>query len=51
MAKIVISVDRSKLPKHTDEQFDEWIRFQVGDRGGISVDNPLSEYDMEAEVL
>jgi len=49
MALVVLSVDRDKLPEHTDEQFEEWVRFEVGDRGGMSADNPLQQ-DLEAEV-
>lgn len=40
MALIVISVDRSSLPSHTDDQFEEWVEFNVGHRGGLSEDNP-----------
>lgn len=49
MALVVISIDRESLPEHTDEQFEEWVRFEVGDRGGMSADNPLT-LDLEAEV-
>ena len=48
MALIVISVDRSSLPSHTDDQFEEWVEFNVGHRGGLSEDNPLADIDMEA---
>jgi len=50
MTLIVISVDREKLPAHTDQEFEEFVRFQFGDRGGISASNPLNNMDMEAEV-
>jgi len=49
MALVVISIDRETLPAHTDEQFEEWVRFEVGDRGDLSVDNPLQQ-DLEAIV-
>lgn len=50
MALVVISIDRDKLPEHTREQFEEWVRFSVGDVGGLSRGNPLSDYDLEATV-
>ncbi|HDX8426114.1 hypothetical protein ACEUAI_20910 [Aeromonas veronii] len=50
MALIVISVDRRTLPSHSDEQFEEWVQFNVGHRGNISSDNPLSDIDMTARV-
>ena len=50
MALVVISIDRKELPPHTDEQFKEWVRFCVGDCGGIDRDNPLSDTDMTAQV-
>ena len=49
MALVVISIDRESLPDHTDEQFEEWVRFEVGDRGDLSGDNPLQQ-DLEAVV-
>ncbi|MFM5576885.1 hypothetical protein ACET8O_20220 [Aeromonas veronii] len=50
MALIVISIDRGGLPPHTSDQFEEWVEFNVGQRGGISQDNPLADIDMEARV-
>lgn len=50
MTLIVISVDRASLPSHTDDQFEEWVEFNVGHRGGLSEDNPLADIDMEARV-
>jgi len=50
MALVVISIDRDRLPANTDEQFEEWVMFQVGQRGSISMDNPLHDLDMEATV-
>ena len=35
----------------TDEQFQEWAEYCVGCRGGISVENPLHEYDLEASDI
>lgn len=51
MALIVISVDRDNLPEHTEKQYEEWIKFCIGEIGGISVKNPLSDIDMDAEVM
>jgi hypothetical protein len=50
MSLVVISIDRSKLPEHTQEQFEEWVKFGVGHTGGMSLENPLSEHDLAAEV-
>lgn len=50
MTSIVISIDRSKLPAHTMEQFAEWVRFCVGEIGSISMENPLHDIDMEASI-
>jgi hypothetical protein len=50
MALIVISVDREDLPPHTDEQFEEWVKYEVGHLGGISCDNPMSDRDLDAYV-
>jgi hypothetical protein len=32
----------------TEEQFDEWIKFCLHYNGGMSIENPLHEYDFEA---
>jgi len=50
MALIVISVDRNELPKHTKEEFETWVKSNIGQLGGISMDNPLHDLDMEAIV-
>jgi len=33
----------------TDEQFQEWVEYCLGYRGGVSMENPLHEYDLEAD--
>ena len=50
MALVVISVDREALPEHTNEQFEEWIRYEVGETGEIKLNNPLRSYSLDAEV-
>lgn len=50
MTLVVISVDREKFPEHTDEEFAAWVKYQVGDLGGVDMINPLYELDLEAEV-
>ena len=50
MTLIVISVKRDDLPEHTDKEFESWINYQVGALGGITMDNPLFNIDMEAKV-
>lgn len=51
MAFVLIDIDRTKLPAHTDEQFEEWVRYNIGQLGGIKSNNPLSTLDMEAMVM
>ena len=51
MSLVMISIDRSKLPPHTDEEFEAWVKFEVGEIGSISRANPLANIDIEAEVL
>ncbi len=51
MALVVISIDRDKLPPHTQEEFEAWVRFCVGDTGGIANSNPLCDMDMESRVV
>lgn len=44
--EIIITV---KAPVEcTDEQFQEWAEYCLGYRGGMSAENPLHEYDLEA---
>lgn len=50
MTLIVISVDETTLPAHSPDEFEEWIRFSVGDTGAISIHNPLSDIDLDAVV-
>lgn len=50
MSLVVISIDRSKLPEHTQEQFEEWVKYEIGEIGSICMSNPLSYYDLEAET-
>ena len=50
MALIVISIDRTKLPPHTDADFKAWVQFQVNEKRNILEDNPLYLCDMEATV-
>jgi len=50
MALIVISVDRSELPPHTDEDFKEWIKYEVGHTCEINLSNPLERRELRATV-
>jgi zinc transporter ZupT len=47
--EIIITV--SAPVECTDEQFQEWAEFCLGFTGGISRDNPLHEYDLEASEI
>lgn len=51
MATVTIEVDRDDLPAHTDEQFEEWVKFCVGHRANIENDNPLNDQDLDAWVI
>lgn len=35
----------------TDEQIQEWLEFQLGSRGRISIKNPLHDQDIEAHCV
>ena len=50
MALIVISVNREKLLPHTDKEFEAWIKYQVGQIGVLTMDNPLCDCDLTAIV-
>ena len=50
MSIVVISVDRSHLPLHTEDEYEEWVKYCVGDKTDIDIKNPLIELDMEAVV-
>lgn len=51
MIQVVMRVDEEKLPPHTREEFEEWVEYSVGHRACISVENPLHEFGMVAEVI
>lgn len=46
--QVIIDVKMASLPPHTREEFEEWVKFQVGYQGGMSMENPLVDYDLEA---
>ena len=33
----------------TSDQVEEWVKFQIGNMGGMSLENPLSDYDLESD--
>jgi hypothetical protein len=35
----------------TDDQFKEWVEFNTGVIGGISLTNPLCDYDLDADYV
>lgn len=42
----------AKIPvQATREEVKEWIEFNLHSSGGMSLDNPLSNYDMEADWM
>ena len=43
---------RVKAPiECTDEEFEEWVKFELGYNGSISTTNPLHEYNLEADSI
>jgi len=50
MSLVIISVDREKIPAHTDEQFEDWIKYEVWQISHIRTDNPLCDIDITATV-
>ncbi len=51
MARFTIEIDTEALTDHTDKQLEEWVEFNIGARGGISMDNPLNIDDLAATVV
>ena len=50
MSLVVISIDRGKLPEHTQEEFEEWVKYEVGDTPEMNMKNPLVMECFEADV-
>ncbi|GLQ31643.1 hypothetical protein [Litoribrevibacter albus] len=50
MALVVLSVDRDLLPPHTDEDFEDWLRFKTGDKNWMRGENPLIDEDLKSEI-
>ena len=50
MSLVVISIDRGKLPEHTQEEFEEWVKYEVGDTPEMNMTNPLVMECFEADV-
>ncbi len=49
--QVTIDIDRDKLPEHTDAAFEKWLKYEVGDLGGMSADNPPAMQDLEGRVV
>ena len=50
MALVVISIDRDDLPKHTDKQFEEWVKYEVGHSASLPIDNPMTDRNIDGYV-
>lgn len=50
MALVVISINRDELPAHTNEEFEAWVKYEVGHNGGISLENPLCDESLDGYV-
>lgn len=51
MSLVVISIDREQLPPHTDEDFEEYVKFWVGEFDVLKDDNPLGDCGMNAKIM
>lgn len=47
MTKAITIVVKSPI-ECTDAQFEEWVKFELGYTGGMSIENPLHEHELEA---
>ena len=45
--QVNINIDRDKLPGHTDAEFEEWLKYEIGELGGLTLKNPLAMQDLE----
>jgi hypothetical protein len=43
---VTFSIEENQLPKHTPEDFREWVEFKIGARHDIKDSNPLAERDL-----
>ncbi|MEZ0137328.1 MAG: hypothetical protein AB9Q22_10025 [Candidatus Reddybacter sp.] len=50
MSTVTIEINRDKLPPHTDEEFEQWVKYAIGQFGGISTENPLWQHELEGRV-
>jgi hypothetical protein len=50
MEKEVVMIVKSPI-SCTEEQFEEWVRFETGNKHCISYSNPLHEYELDAEHI
>ncbi len=48
---VTFKIDRDKLPQHTNEEFEAWIKYVIGSRGGINMENPLHDQDLDHTEL
>lgn len=48
MTKAITIVVKSPVEGVTDAQFEEWVKYQLGYTGGMSIENPLHEHELEA---
>ena len=49
MAKINVEFSIDLPVDATREQVREWVEFELGNRGSCSGDNPLIDYEIEAD--
>lgn len=49
MKKISVEFEADVPVDETAEEIQAWVEFCTGANGGLSCDNPLSDYDLEAD--
>lgn len=51
MKSVVATIFLTPPVDATDNQIQEWVEYCTGYRGSISMDNPLNQYDLEADSV
>ena len=49
--EILIKVSTPEGVECTDKEFKDWVLYELGCVGGISISNPLSDYELEADEV
>lgn len=49
--RVTIKVKTENLPPHTEEDLEEWLKWELGVSGSMKCSNPLSDYSMETDGM